>query len=875
MATNLTTFVIILSDNEPPLYKEFSLIEGKIAKAVKISLGVKKGYTLAIRTPTFIQYIDSSLALTDVCPDLLRTDKYDYSYAIKIINKTMKDSIQLIFETETENKIDLPRFIVKFSYDELLENQSSMYIFNKVVTEFELPIENPQILINFERMNINCNSIDLINFMKNSCNRIIFRCRLTLNAINMINKRMNPIKELIESEKTYIERLIFLTNFFPSRLFEFNLMTPDLEKFFKCSRNILHFHTMFYNSLYKHDSKSNSIISQSFFEMGNGFLINQEYVRLFHSIQPYLSKIKENEQLHQIEQRVFSDQKLTFESYVSAPFQRPLKYPNILKEIINGTPKSHIDFKPLCCTLKMMILMCSQLDSYCDDIENKIMMINIANRISLIPELIAQGRILLQTYKIQIQGKYKKRKGRLYIFNDRLLLTSINNFLAKFKEKPLFFNKIKKQSFLISCDMTMTSVVFSFDQQTNKLIYFKSKEAKESFITELSKARKNLFKPHRIHVEEIIPSCYNNIPPPGMFDLSAASLGQMIYFSGGLIHSENDKNSPLITFDAKNNSCYFYKSIVTPDVNMKMTIAMVPRDEKKMIPSIYLIGGREKNNVMHFDQMKWEKCPGDQFSRTYHSMITFGDYLVVFGGINENKEASDDIVSYNYIKHSWNTAFIKFKKPSPRYNHSAVVYKNVMIIYGGMYNNQKLHDTWVFSFTQGEWAKIDLGKNNSLFPRSGHTAVMVNQFMVVFGGEGYDNMPFAVNIDTWEVIDLKIEGNYFLGMNRFAAALYQDMNEKKIICFGGFNHDNSVLINSFTSLTLPEEIIYPIEAPSKEEIIIEKGKNQCKLVRTSSKKINLKNESLYTLVEPLSENNFKRPSIKCSSLPVIINQKTE
>ena len=87
MATSLDKFIIILDDNKRPEYKAPGKIVGKRAREIKVVLNIQKGFALAIRTPTFIQFIEPDIIITDICKALVREDPFDYSYALQIIRK--------------------------------------------------------------------------------------------------------------------------------------------------------------------------------------------------------------------------------------------------------------------------------------------------------------------------------------------------------------------------------------------------------------------------------------------------------------------------------------------------------------------------------------------------------------------------------------------------------------------------------------------------------------------------------------------------------------------------------------------------------------------------------------------------------------------
>jgi len=57
-----------------------------------------------------------------------------------------------------------------------------------------------------------------------------------------------------------------------------------------------------------------------------------------------------------------------------------------------------------------------------------------------------------------------------------------------------------------------------------------------------------------------------------------------------------------------------------------------------------------------------------------------------------------------------------------------------MYIFGGKDDeNDKLCDLWKFNFSTGQWSQVQF-QNDALLPRSGHSASVFGDFMVIFGG---------------------------------------------------------------------------------------------------------------------------------------------
>lgn len=82
-----------------------------------------------------------------------------------------------------------------------------------------------------------------------------------------------------------------------------------------------------------------------------------------------------------------------------------------------------------------------------------------------------------------------------------------------------------------------------------------------------------------------------------------------------------------------------------------------------------------------------------------------------------------------------------------------------MIIFGGKNDeNEKLNDVWIFNLTECTWSKIDYSSEDLIpIPRSGHSAVVYNNKMMIFAGifeitrELNDSYLFDIATQKWSL----------------------------------------------------------------------------------------------------------------------------
>ena len=121
--------------------------------------------------------------------------------------------------------------------------------------------------------------------------------------------------------------------------------------------------------------------------------------------------------------------------------------------------------------------------------------------------------------------------------------------------------------------------------------------------------------------------------------------------------------------------------------------------------------------------------------REEHTACAFDGYMVIFGGF-ERGQRTNSIAMFHFESREWTAVKVEGLEPPQRAGHSAVVHDGKMWIFGGKSNdNDKLLDLWAFDFAQKSWAQIDFIMDDCVIAsRSGHSACIFNDHMIVFAG---------------------------------------------------------------------------------------------------------------------------------------------
>ena len=117
-----------------------------------------------------------------------------------------------------------------------------------------------------------------------------------------------------------------------------------------------------------------------------------------------------------------------------------------------------------------------------------------------------------------------------------------------------------------------------------------------------------------------------------------------------------------------------------------------------------------------------------------HSAIIYNNNMIIFGGRHLQRSLSN-IYSLNFETLTWVKIEPAGNIPLARDSHSAVLYNNYdMLIFGGNGQTIKFNDLWDFNISEYKWTKLTT-QGESPCPRDGHLATIIyNKYMVIYAG---------------------------------------------------------------------------------------------------------------------------------------------
>eukprot|EP00731_Ephydatia_muelleri_P020317 Em0013g44a len=140
-------------------------------------------------------------------------------------------------------------------------------------------------------------------------------------------------------------------------------------------------------------------------------------------------------------------------------------------------------------------------------------------------------------------------------------------------------------------------------------------------------------------------------------------------------------------------------------------------------------------------------------ARASHSVLVWMDHMIVYGGYwflggNDTKAgngsvslmSSPQLLRYHLRHQTWEGLVSdEVIEPEPRYGHTSVVYNDTMYVFGGtkVLSEEMTNELWALDLTTMTWALIETNNSSTAFlpiPVRSHTAHVVGSKMVVMLG---------------------------------------------------------------------------------------------------------------------------------------------
>ncbi|KAG0378005.1 hypothetical protein BGX24_004979 [Mortierella sp. AD032] len=156
---------------------------------------------------------------------------------------------------------------------------------------------------------------------------------------------------------------------------------------------------------------------------------------------------------------------------------------------------------------------------------------------------------------------------------------------------------------------------------------------------------------------------------------------------------------------------------------------------------LYLFGGgghvTNDLHVLDLVTMHWDcivaKDGVPPTKRYGHTAVLWNQNIIIFGGANEYTDYRDDVIMFSLQTRTWSRPEIRGEVPA-RYLHSATVYRNKMYVYGGFAKNSKctyvLEEMRILNLETWTWSDA-----YTVPARYNHSASLIGSKLWIYAGK--------------------------------------------------------------------------------------------------------------------------------------------
>lgn len=779
---------------------------------------------LALQTPFVKKALNNdSLPLAE-CDQLKVTQRFSlFERPPYFLTSLAKDQENLIFyklKVQSTPEFPIPEFFMPIDPVKS-KDLAHVEIIEEITQVFTLPFTDGKLF--FGEESLSEKSFGQIAERAEHEN-ITFQCTLTDKAISKIKFRTNLLKEIESTEKTYIGDLQKLIDFWKVECTNRKLFNEsEIDQIFKDIPSIINCQQTFLSSLQATQVNFASICAPVFLDFAPFFKISAPYIAYYPSYVKIMgANAKKNktftQQMNQLQMVHCKD----LASYLITPVQRMPRYILFLRELMKSTPSFHPDAPLLQVAYEKIEQVTRGIDQGTQNAEKQLELYRIQQLVGEF-ELLSASRVLIKSYDVQLIKTQRKRAGKFYLFNDLVLLTKVYN---PEKEGVIHDSTINDFHYLLNMPATEAITVFS---NSNVEVYFASAKDKIDFLLEHSKL---LELPQNSFILENVSMM--KVPPPisnhdvGTFGDSVVTL---------------DPNGQLVMY----NTIQGTHSTVSTPLPHVIQYALCVIGEK-----IFVSGGRQQSHFQGSGEtyvgspilQKWNKYKDSMTPRYGHTMIAWENKLVVFGGKDKDVSYNDVCILDTTLKGpKWTTFDEPNTAPSPRLEHSAILFGDNMVVYGGRHEKRAMNDLYFLDLNKLKWTKIATN-GCPLAARANHKCILCGNEMIAIGGQIPSILPQSINLVTKEVKEIDFYGNIPPSLHSFGIV---EADGGDFIIVGG----------QITEMSSPSNGLYLLKSPIRK---VSHSGVKAKTLNTTALDLQKKEEKIETpIIESVSHVPVSTP----------------
>jgi hypothetical protein len=186
-----------------------------------------------------------------------------------------------------------------------------------------------------------------------------------------------------------------------------------------------------------------------------------------------------------------------------------------------------------------------------------------------------------------------------------------------------------------------------------------------------------------------------------------------------------------------NNSAMKVKvtSIMPKSMDINPNSTNIKFDSNIVLPNVGIYN--LKKDASNIELYSYFIYPQKNFpeGREQFSISNDSNEIVLFGGIVSNK--NNNIWSLDPVNLEWRKITAEFSQANPRYGHTGVLFQKKLFVFGGKTKSQNyfyIPDLEIFGLEDRQWSTPSLFTKGTLKLRRNHIAIVIGHHMFVHGG---------------------------------------------------------------------------------------------------------------------------------------------
>lgn len=810
-------FLCICFDDRSNKYIEESKVANMTVREMFQQNVLDNDLRLLICTPSFMISMSKNEVPLKKYPQLIftqRRTKYQRpDYYLYLSKDFPSDFVKIFFTVKHNTTFMVPKIPLVFDILELnnlrvkdvLDDISKLLVGDATVKKLQfngIDLDENEIIGNYINFDVDGNELFVV-------------IEFNENGIKKLQKRTNILHEIKITEQQFLDDIFQIVSFWEFNIKVKNLMN-DLERdfIFRDFDIIQKNHNNFLSAFCEAERNNFSTnAGQLFLENKQILKALIDYIHKYPSINE-LFEIKKankgfNAALMELQQENDGRDIL---SYLITPVQRLPRYLLFLNELIKVTPYFHPDLFFLQKAINVIEKANKKADTYIERAKQRTVLKKIEDKMKKYNIRLAESyRRIEMLVDISLSDQKNLSKAQLCLCNDLVFI-----YKDKGKTAKLIYSKSISTFHYLPIIGEFRSILIPYIadnkgkyERKELTVMFTKSEEKTQFLDNI----KHLLDDIRIkknHKPRLIVWTLNSISDslPSICQHNCISNGKSLIFYGGISSFQRIACSDFSTYNQKYFCNYPLSEITTIESGLfgrrKSTFTYL-NEHFYVIGG--LIGSKEVPEIMKYDlrSKQWHQfnikflinCSG-------HTCVAYQNKLYVYSGKSKEEGLIPDIYVLDPLLETVEKLEISGLKPEPRVGHSAVVKDGKMYIFGGKGKRGLLSDLWSFDFQKKEWTRKQLSRQ--LNPRKGHMAFVIGNEMVIIGGlsDYLETLSFSIDLDSFVLSEIEDFGNFPQSL-RYASGAVLDNND--IIIYGGMEFKSKNPLSTLYTLSLSKEWI--------------------------------------------------------------------